>query len=64
MAAKAKAKAKPKKTAASVTKRVIDDKSYVEIGQPKSRKFDNSDKNIDEINTKYTYRIVDYYALT
>jgi len=43
---------------------VIDDKSYVEIGQPKSNKFDNSDKSIDEINTKYTHRIVEHYALT
>jgi len=58
------AKAKQKETAASVTGRVIDDKSYVEIGQPKSKKFDNSEKSIDEINTKYTHRIVDYYALT
>jgi hypothetical protein len=58
------AKAKPKKTTASVTKRVIDNKSYVEIGQPKSGKFGNSEKSIDEINTKYTHRIVEHYALT
>lgn len=58
------AKAKPKKPAVSVTGRVIDNKSYVEIGQPKSNKFGNSDKSIDEINTKYTHRIVDHYALT
>jgi hypothetical protein len=60
MAAKARQKNVTKRTA----QRVTDCKSYVEVGQPKVKEFDNSDKNINLINTKYTHCVAEHYALT
>jgi len=48
----------------ALPKRVTDCKNYVEVGQPKAERFDNSDKSIDQINTMYTHCVAEHYALT
>jgi len=62
MAAKARQENVTKKT--TQPRRVTDCKSYVEVGQPKVKEFDNSDKSINLINTKYTHCVAEHYALT
>jgi len=62
MAAKTRQKNVTKRT--TQCRKVTDCKSYVEVGQPKVKKLDNSDKNINLINTKYTHCVAEHYALT